>query len=127
MNNSAINIKFEMPEVWRYFMDYTPYMYSSTADGDSDGWSNLEALLDDNVNYKAFKQENLEVGSTTEEGVEENALIIWNSTIDSLIKQYNGTKTKDNYVVGLADVNGNHLNVGLQVDSLGVWSKVTLE
>lgn len=127
MNNSAINIKFEMPEVWRYFMDYTPYMYSSTADGDSDGWSNLEAILDDNVNYKAFKQENLEVGSTTEEGVEKNALIIWNSTIDSLIKQYNGTKTKDNYVVGLADVNGNHLNVGLQVDSLGVWSKVTLE
>ena len=116
-----------MPEVWRYFMDYTPYMYSSTADGDSDGWSNLEAILDDNVNYKAFKQENLEVGSTTEEGVEKNALIIWNSTIDSLIKQYNGTKTKDNYVVGLADVNGNHLNVGLQVDSLGVWSKVTLE
>lgn len=127
LNDSAINIEFEMPEICRYFMDYTPYMYSSTANGDSDGWANLEALLDDNVNYKAFKEDNLEVGATTEEGVEKNALIIWNSTIDSLIKQYNGTKTKNKYVIGLADVNGNHLNVGLQVDSLGVWSKVTIE
>ena len=117
--------KIEMPKVYRYFEKYTPFPYNLEPSADSESWSNLEALLMTNVNYKNFKDNNLSVGASTEKGVSETALEIWEDAISSLIKQYNGTKSANNYIIALADSKGNKLPVGLQIKD-GVWTKINL-
>lgn len=117
-----------MPQVCRFFEKYTPYPYSTETSADSGYWSNLESILMSNVNYKNFKNENLSIGSPTENGVATVAQKIWEDTIDSLIKQYNKKqKPTYTYIVALADSKGNTLSTGLEINKDGTWKKVTLK
>lgn len=113
-----------MPKVPRYNKDFSPFCYHTDASLDTEAWSSLEAVLDDNLNYRTFQEEGLSVGATSEEDVLKTAREIWESTIDALIHTNNKNKTSHNYIIGLADENGNCLDLGLSVDTLGNWVKV---
>ena len=112
-----------LPKVNRYFMDYSPYCYDTNALADSDAWSNFENMINDDANYKKFR-DNLEIGGSTEEEMTKRARSAWEQTINSIIKEHQGKKVEYNFIVALADENGNCLDLGLSVDTLGNWVKV---
>lgn len=112
-----------LPKVNRYFMDYSPYCYDTNALADSDAWSNFENMINDDANYKKFR-DNLEIGGSTEEEMTKRARSVWEQTINSIIKEHQGKKVEYNFIVALADENGNCLDLGLSVDTLGNWVKV---
>lgn len=109
--------------VSRYFEKYTPSRYYSDANADSSSWANLQELLQGNVNYKHFCNEDLRVCARLEEELMPNAEAIWIETVESLITQYNGNAVKYEYIVGLADSNGVWLKSGLYIKD-DVWSFV---
>ena len=125
---NTVSYDTELPEVFRYYKKYSPYPYKMEADADSEYWPSLEALLMGNVNYKSFKDDNLTVGASTESGVDVTALKIWKETVSALVKLYNGNKMpKYDYIVALADADGNRLSVGLEIKKDGTWRQVDLE
>jgi hypothetical protein len=106
--------------VSRYFEKYTPSQYYSDANADSAAWSNLQAMLQGNVNYKHFCNEDLRVCARLEEELIPNAEAVWSEAIKSLVAQYNGNPVGHEYIVGLADSNGAWLKSGLHIKD-GVW------
>lgn len=113
-----------MPTVNRYFEKYTPYpMPGFSGPADSSEWNNLQALLMNNVNYRALCDETLKVGAQTQDGLDPTAENIWREALESLVKQYNNTKTNYQYVIALAKSDGSHLPLGLQIKD-GVWKIV---
>lgn len=82
-------------------------------------------MLMENVYYKSLKDETLEVGGCTQEDMENNAEEIWEKTIDSLINQYQGTDTKHEYIIAMADSKGNKQKNGLHIKN-GVWVKIAM-
>ncbi|MBO5134963.1 MAG: hypothetical protein J6C15_07430 [Bacteroidaceae bacterium] len=123
--NHSFSMKFTLPLTMRYFEKYTPYRYSSSSPADGLAWQNLEAMLMENVYYKSLKDETLEVGGCTQEDMENNAEEIWEKTIDSLINQYQGTDTKHEYIIAMADSKGNKQKNGLHIKN-GVWVKIAM-
>lgn len=126
INNNA-TYTLDMPVVFRYFEKYTPSPYKMGANADAANWNNLESLLMSNVNYKAFKDETLTVGAVTEAKLDSTAQSIWEETVNSLIKQYNGRMNPAcEYIIGLADSDGDYLPIGLQIKTDSSWTKVNL-
>lgn len=120
--------KQDMPMVYRFFEKYTPAPYTIGANADAASWTNLETLLMNNVNYKAFKDETLTIGAVTEAKLDPTAQAVWEETIQSLIKQYNGRMgTSIDYTIGLTDSDGYYLPVGLQVKTDSTWTKVDIK
>lgn len=114
-----------LPKVYRYFEKYSPYPlpgYGGTADGAE--WSNLEAYLMSNVNYRALSDETLKVGAQIESDLDKTAESIWRNAIESLVNQYNGTTTTNDYVVALARTDGTHIGLGLYIQKDGTWRLV---
>ena len=127
IHNSA-DFTQDMPTVYRFFEKYTPAPYAIGTNADDANWTNLETLLMNNVNYKAFKDETLTIGAVTEAKLDSTAQAVWEETIQSLIKQYNGRMgTSSEYTIGLTDSDGNYLPVGLQVKSDSTWTKVDIK
>lgn len=115
-------VTVSLPKVYRYFEKYTPYpLMGGTADGSE--WGNLEDRLMSNVNYRALCDETLRVGAQTEAGLDVTAENIWRETINSLVTQYNGTATSNEYVIALAKSDGTHISLGLHIKD-GVWRLV---
>lgn len=115
-------VTISLPKVNRYFEKYTPYPLSGgTADGSE--WGNLEDRLMSNVNYRALCDETLKVGAQMESGLDVTAENIWRDTIKSLVTQYNGTTTSNEYVIALAKSDGTHIPLGLHIKN-GVWKLV---
>ena len=85
IHNSA-DFTQDMPTVYRFFEKYTPAPYAIGTNADDANWTNLETLLMNNVNYKAFKDETLTIGAVTEEKLDSTAQAVWEETIQSLIK-----------------------------------------
>ncbi len=111
----------KMPKVNRYFDKYTPYPLPGYSDiGDGSEWGNLEERLMRNINYRALCDETLQVGAQTEKGLDVTAENIWRTAIESLVTQYNGTKTTYEYVIALARTNGTHIELGLHIKD-GLW------
>ena len=79
-----------------------------------------------NIYYKSLKDEMLEVGGCTEEDVENNARNIWEKTVDSLINQFQGTKTEHEYIIAMADSKGNKQKIGLHIKDR-VWTKIAMK
>lgn len=111
-----------LPKVNRYFEKYTPYPLSGGA-ADGSEWGNLEDRLMSNVNYRALCDETLKVGAQMESGLDVTAENIWRDTIKSLVTQYNGTTTSNEYVIALAKSDGTHIPLGLHIKN-GVWELV---
>lgn len=118
-NKSFVNL----PQVNRFFDRYTPDCYDSSDKADTQSWNNLETLLKDNVKYKQFYNKDLEVGAVSEALLPTVADSIWADAIKSLITQYNGRDTHQEYVIGLANLNGVHLSRGLHIED-GKWQMV---
>ena len=118
-NKSFVNL----PQVNRFFDRYTPDCYDSSDKADTQSWNNLETLLKDNVKYKQFYNKDLEVGAVSEALLPTVADSIWADAIKSLITQYNGRDTHQEYVIGLANLNGVHLSRGLHIKD-GKWQMV---
>ena len=106
--------------VSRYFEKYTPSQYYSDSYADSSAWSNLQAMLQGNVNYKHFCNDDLRVCARLEAELIPNAEAVWSEAIKSLVAQYNGNPVGHEYIVGLADSNGAWLKSGLHIKD-GVW------
>lgn len=129
------NKRLLLPIVNRYFEKFTPdYYYTSVANaGTSDHWGNLKATLMGNVHYQALCDETLVVGSrvTTATydgkectGTEAAASEVWDEAIKTLINQNNGSKeVEGEWVIGLADADGNYLNFGLRISGK-TWERV---
>ena len=66
------------------------------------------------------------IGGNTEEDMENNAKEAWEKTIDSLINQYQDTKTEHEFIVAMADSKGNTQKVGLHIKN-GVWTKIAMK
>ena len=65
--------------------------------------------------------------AVTEDKLDATALAVWEETIRTLIKQFNGRmKTSCSYTIGLTDSDGNYLPVGLQVTD-SIWTKVDIK
>ena len=117
----------DMPTVYRFFEKYKPSPSALGDNADTENWTNLENLLITNVNYAAFKDETLTIGAVTEDKLDATALAVWEETIRTLIKQFNGRmKTSCSYTIGLTDSDGNYLPVGLQVTD-SIWTKVDIK
>lgn len=112
-----------LPQVNRFFDRYTPDCYASSDKADTQSWNNLEAMLKGNVKYKQFYNEDLEVGAVTQGLLPTVADSIWTDAIRSLINQYNGRDTQQEYVIGLANLDGIHLPKGLHIKD-GKWQMV---
>lgn len=113
-----------LPKVYRYFGKYTPSpMPGYSGAGDGSEWGNLEDRLMRNINYRALCDETLKVGAQVESGLDKTAESIWRSAIESLVTQYNGTKTTNEYVIVLSKENGTHIKLGLHIKD-GVWRLV---
>ena len=80
-------------------------------------------MLQGNVNYKHFCNEDLRVCARLEEELIPNAEAIWRETVESLVTQFNGNGVRSEYIVGLADSNGAWLKSGLHIKD-DVWSFV---
>lgn len=63
------------------------------------------------------------MGAVSEALLPEVADAIWEDAIISLINQYNGRTTDHEYVIGIANLNGNHLSRGLHIKD-GKWEMV---
>lgn len=120
------DISTKLPRVNRYFEKYTPYPMPGYWEGDAGEWSNLQNLLKNNINYRALCDETLQVGAQTEKGLDATAKDIWNKALESLIKQYDGMKTKNEYVIGLARTDGSHIQLALHIKD-GKWSKTEIK
>lgn len=115
------NILVSLPKINRYFEKYTPTLipkFSGPVDGS--GWTNLQTILKNNINYRALCDETLQVGAQTEADLDATATTIWREAIQSLVTQHNGTQTSDTYVIALADSSGHHLPLGLVIRN-GEW------
>ena len=125
--NHRFSMGFTLPLTMRYFEKYTPYRYYSDAPADGFAWKNLEDnILMENTLYKSLKDEELMIGGNTEEDMENNAKEAWEKTIDSLINQYQDTKTEHEFIVAMADSKGNTQKVGLHIKN-GVWTKIAMK
>ncbi len=116
------NIYISAPIVNRYFGKYTPYPmpgYSGAAD--SGEWSNLQTLLMNNINYRALCDETLKVGSPKESELDNTAMGIWREALESLVRQYDGATTNNEYLIGLARQDGSHISLGLHIKD-GKWT-----
>ena len=76
-----------------------------------------------NVNYKHFCNDDLRICAQLEEDLTPNAEAIWEETIETLIAQYNGTVTGNEYIIGLASSTGEWIRFGLHIKD-GEWSFV---
>lgn len=119
----VVSSQIVLDPVSRYFEKYTPSRYYSDANADSASWSNLQEMLQGNVNYKHFCNEDLRVCARLEEELIPNAEAIWRETVESLVTQFNGNGVRSEYIVGLADSNGAWLKSGLHIKD-DVWSFV---
>ena len=127
ITDHKFEIRLPLPLTMRYFEKYTPYLYESDAPADNQNWKNFEeGTLMQNIYYKSLKDEMLEVGGCTEEDVENNARNIWETTIDSLINQFQGTKTEHEYIIAMADSKGNKQKIGLHIKDR-VWTKIAMK
>lgn len=113
----------QMPQVYRYFEDYTPFCFytSGVVDGSS-GWTQFNTTLLNNDNYRAFAEDYL-IRAVVEEDLDINAERVWRDALKSLQNRNNGNSTSESYIVALADEDDNHLSVGLYVHD-GIWEIV---
>ena len=114
---------YQMPQVYRYFEDYTPFCFytSGVVDGSS-GWTQFNTTLLTNDNYRALAEDDL-IRAVVEEDLDINAEKVWRKALSSLLQSYNGSNTIESYIVALADEDNNHLSVGLYVHD-GIWEIV---
>lgn len=113
-----------LPTVCRHFEKYSPYCYAQKVNDNTETWLSVESTLKDNVNYKMFYNDNLEIGSPIKNGVDKEASMIWAETIKSIITQFSARNFKNEYVVALADSKGTPLKAGLYITSNG-WKLVS--
>lgn len=119
-----------LPVVYRYFEKYTPSCYTSTLPATGQEWANLKTWLEGSINYQALSDNAVSVGSRVEKtsngrrGVEVQAEMIWEETINSIITQRNGLITVDGeWVIGLSDSKGNWIKKGLHIKG-NTWKMV---
>ena len=93
-------------------------------------WANLKTWLEGSINYLALSDNAVSVGSRVEKtsdgrrGVEVQAEMIWEETINSIITQRNGHITVDGeWVIGLSDSKGNWIKKGLHIKG-NTWKMV---
>ncbi len=117
----------ELPVINRYFGTYRPSLRYSDASSDSDGWSNIETMLLQNPDYRAFATEEIRVGGTTEEGVVNNAVRIWENCIEEIAEEYQYQKTDANtYIVALKNEGDNtYFTKGIKISTDG-WNVVNI-
>lgn len=116
--------EMQLPQVNRYFEKYTPYpMPGHSGKADSSDWANLESRLKNNINYRSLCDDMLKVGAQSEGALDGTAEKIWRTALESIVKQYNGTPTTNEYVIGLGKTNGSHIKLGLHISN-SKWSIV---
>lgn len=117
------NMYVYLPVVPRYFDRYTPYCKAMHVVDKTEKWEDVENTLRSNVNYKVFYNENLLIGSPVKDGLNKEAGEVWESTIQSIIKQFSARNFNNEYVVGLANSKGESLKMGLYIKG-NTWKLV---
>lgn len=113
-----------LPRVNRYFDKYSPYCYALKVNDSTEKWEDLENTLKSNVNYKIFHNENIQIGTPEEGGLENAATGVWEDAMNSIITQFGKSRHFNNeYVVALANSKGEALKKGLYVHD-GTWEIV---
>jgi hypothetical protein len=121
---NTTNLYVTLPRVNRYFDKYSPYCYALKVNDSTEKWEDLENTLKSNVNYKIFHNENIQIGTPEEGGLENAATGVWEDAMNSIITQFGKSRHFNNeYVVALANSKGEALKKGLYVHD-GTWEIV---